>query len=240
MVSHTSVFPYARRFPLPHFIRLVSNYHSPLSLPLPSRRSRVPASAVVLCGGGPQTHKLPVRGLFAASVKTPASSGSPAAITRARAPLGSRARRVGHTSICTFRFGDRRLPGRGMGGGWGIPEGVSRGWLLQTVGAVCVRRNLRTLSAPIHVGAPSSPSSPGRPTYPLPPLRRMQESEGCSVSAVPGPQPGAPGPLVEAPPCTASSCFKGQEAREPCAREGSTWDPMPPTLPHLSLGACQC
>ena len=41
-------FPYARRFPLPHFIRLVSNYHSPLSLPLPSRRSRVPASAVVL------------------------------------------------------------------------------------------------------------------------------------------------------------------------------------------------
>ncbi len=49
MVSHTSVFPYARRFPFPHFIRLVSNYHSPLSLPLPSRRSRVPASAVVLC-----------------------------------------------------------------------------------------------------------------------------------------------------------------------------------------------
>jgi hypothetical protein len=49
VVSHTSVFPYARRFPLPHFIRLVSNYHSPLSLPLPSRRSRVPASAVVLC-----------------------------------------------------------------------------------------------------------------------------------------------------------------------------------------------
>jgi hypothetical protein len=32
MVSHTSVFPYARRFVLPHFIRLVSNYHSPLSL----------------------------------------------------------------------------------------------------------------------------------------------------------------------------------------------------------------
>lgn len=124
-----------------------------------------------------------------------------------------------------------------QGGVWGgIPEGQP-GSLLQTVGAVCVRRNLRTLSAPIHVGAPSSPSSPGRPTYPLPPLRRMQESEGCSVSAVPGPQPGAPGPLVEAPPCTASTCYKGQEARE---REGSTWDPMPPTLPHLSLSACQC
>ncbi len=28
------MFPYARRFPLPHFIRLVSNYHSPLSLSL--------------------------------------------------------------------------------------------------------------------------------------------------------------------------------------------------------------
>jgi hypothetical protein len=44
-----------RRFPLPHFIRLVSNYHSPLSLPLPSRRSRVPASAAVLC---PARHPL--------------------------------------------------------------------------------------------------------------------------------------------------------------------------------------
>jgi hypothetical protein len=43
VVSHTLVFPYACRFPLPHFIRLY-----PLSLPLPSRRSRVPASAVVL------------------------------------------------------------------------------------------------------------------------------------------------------------------------------------------------
>jgi hypothetical protein len=43
VVSHTSVFPYgyACRFPLPHFIRLVSNYHSPFSLRLPSRRSRV-------------------------------------------------------------------------------------------------------------------------------------------------------------------------------------------------------
>jgi hypothetical protein len=45
VASHKSVFPYARWFPLPHFIRLVSNYHSPLPLPLPSRRSRVPASA---------------------------------------------------------------------------------------------------------------------------------------------------------------------------------------------------
>ncbi len=55
--SHTSVFPYARQFPLPHFIRLVSNYHSPLSLPLPSRRFRVPASAVVLCTHSVEVHR---------------------------------------------------------------------------------------------------------------------------------------------------------------------------------------
>jgi hypothetical protein len=50
-------FPYARRFPLPHFIRLVSNYHSPLSLPLPSRRSRVPTSAVVLFTHRVEVHR---------------------------------------------------------------------------------------------------------------------------------------------------------------------------------------
>jgi hypothetical protein len=43
-ITHAG-FPFTHvGFPLPHVIRLVSNYHSPLSLPLPSRRSRVSAN----------------------------------------------------------------------------------------------------------------------------------------------------------------------------------------------------
>ena len=73
-------FPYARRFPLPHFIRLVSNYHSPLSLPLPSRRSRVPASAVVLlCCRAAVLHCLQVQRLVPGLALPQLPPGAPSA-----------------------------------------------------------------------------------------------------------------------------------------------------------------
>jgi hypothetical protein len=110
-----------RRFPLPHFIRLVSNHHTPLSLPLPSRRSRVPDSAVVLCQ---LTSRAPHCTLPPPHTHTPptlAQLGSTARPTQLPPLLPA-----GHVCgrpAATGRLPHRRLPVRGR-----VPAGAVRWW----------------------------------------------------------------------------------------------------------------